>query len=465
MKRAVLALFLAVPLFAQPKPAPPRPVQWPPITEKKLDNGLTVVLVPLHNVPKVEADLTFLVGRGTASKEKPGVAPLAARVLSEGTAKRSSKQLKEELRAIGGEMSVTSDVDATTITSDALSDFTPRLFELLSDVAQHPAYPKDEVDLAKANFASEIEEERSQPFFLGQEQVAKALFGSTPYGFVVPDPGVLPKVTAESLREFAKAHYVPNGAVLVVVGDIEPEQTLAEVKKAFGSWARGESPAPLAATFPKRDKRTIYFVDRPGSVQSTIFFAAPAPARKSSDYIALRTADTILGGSFYSRLTRNIREAKGYTYSPGSSAYLRRYAGEFTASAAVRNEVTGPTMLEMLYELDRMRVEPVTAEELDSAKTYSNGTMALELESQAGFANRIRTIYVYDLPHDFLTTFSDKINKLTPADIQRAAAKYFDTYRGAFVVVGDYKQVGSQVTPFGDVVLVKSGGAVKSAAP
>jgi predicted Zn-dependent peptidase len=455
MKRALLALIVAVPVFAQPKPEPPRPVHWPAMTEKKLDNGLTVVLVPLHNVPKVEADLTFLVGRGTASKEKPGVAPLAARVLSEGTAKRSSKQLKEELRAIGGDLSVTTDVDATTISSSSLSDFTPRLLDLLGDVAQHPSYPKDEVELAKSNFANEIAEERSQPFFLAQEQVDKALFGSTAYGFVVPDPKVLPKVTPESLREFAKTHFVPNGAVLVVVGDIDPERTLGEVKKAFGSWARGPSTPPVAADFPKRQKRTIYFVDRPGSVQSTIVFSALAPARKSPDYIALRTADTIYGGSFYSRLTRNIREGKGYTYSPGSSAFLRRYAGEFTASAAVRNEVTGPTILEMLYELDRMRVEPVTQEELDAAKTYSNGTMALELESQAGFANRIRTIYTYDLPRDFLTTFSDKINKLTPADVQRAASKYFDTYRGAIVVVGDYKAVGAQVAPFGDVVLVK----------
>jgi zinc protease len=461
MKRAFLALVIAVPLFAQPKPEPPRPVQWPPITEKKLDNGLTVVLVPLHNVPKVEADLTFLVGRGTASKEKPGVAPLAARVLSEGTATRSSKQLKEELRAIGGDLSVTTDVDATTISSSSLSDFTPRLLDLLGDVAQHPSYPKGEVELAKSNFANEIEEERSQPSFLAQEQVAKALFGATAYGFVVPDPNVLPKVTADSLREFAKTHYVPNGAVLIVVGDIDPAQTLADVKKTFGSWARGPNTPPVAGDFPKRQKRTIYFVDRPGSVQSTIFFSALAPARKSPDYIALRTADTIYGGSFYSRLTRNIREGKGYTYSPGSSAYLQRYAGQFTANAAVRNEVTGPTILEMLYELDRMRVEPVTQEELDAAKTYSNGTMALEMESQAGFANRIRTIYTYDLPRDFLTTFSERINKLTPADIQRAAAKYFDTYRGAIVIVGDYKAVASQVTPFGDVVLVKSGGPVK----
>ena len=459
MMRRILLLFLALPLFAQqttpPPPAPPRPVQWPAITEKKLDNGLTVVLVPLHNVPKVEADLTFLVGRGAAYKEKPGVAQLAARVLTEGTATRSSKQIKEEHRAIGGDLAVNSDVDATTIASSALSDFTPRLLDVLSDVAQHASYPKSEVELAKSNFASEIEEERSQPYFLAQEQLSKALFGSHPYGFTVPDPKALPKVMRDSLKEFAAANYVPNDAVLIVVGDIDAEAAFGEVKKAFGGWKRGPARPAVSTAFPKREKRVIYFVDRPGSVQSTIFVGALAPARKSPDYVALRTADTIYGGAFYSRLTRNIREAKGYTYSPNSIALLRRHAGEVTVSAAVRNEVTGPTILEILYELDRMRVEPVTPEELDSAKTYSNGTMALELESQAGFAGRIRSLYVYDLPRDFLKTFGEKINKLTVADIQQAAAKYFDTYRGAIVVVGDYKAVKTQVAPFGDVVVVK----------
>jgi predicted Zn-dependent peptidase len=455
MKRVILALFLATPLLAQPAPAPPKPVQWPAITEKKLENGLTVVLVPLHNVPKVECDLTFLVGRGTAYKEKPGVAQLAARVLSEGTATRSSKQIKEELRAIGGDLNVNTDVDATTIASSALSDFTPKLFDIVSDVAQHAAYPKSEVDLAKANLANEIEEERSQPDFLAQEQLSKALFGAHPYGFTVPDTKALPKVTRESLKEFAAARYVPNDAVLIVVGDIDPEAAFAEAKKAFGGWKRGAAAPAVTAAFPKREKRTIYFVDRPGSVQSTILLGALAPPRKAEDYLALRTASTIFGGAFYSRLTRNIRESKGYTYSPGSSADLRRLAGSFYSAASVRNEVTGPTILEILYELDRMRVLPVTDEELASAKTYSVGTMELEIETQGGLAQRIATIYKYDLSRDFLQTFRDKIGKLTAADIQRAAAKYFDTYHGAIVIVGDYGQVKDQVAPFGDVTLVK----------
>lgn len=456
MRAAFVLAFVAAAALAQqqttpPPPAPSRPIAWPAISEKKLANGLTVVLAPLPNVPKITLDLSFLAGRGAG-----GVAQLAGRVMLEGTATRSSKELKEELRSIGGELGVDVDRDATSISASALSEFSPKLLELVSDVARNASYPKSEVDLAKSNFASEIEEQRSSPEFVAGEQLARAIFGAHPYGYTVPEPAAIGKITREQLKQYAATHYLPNNAFLIVVGDFESAAMTAAVEKAFGSWPRGTLPQVKIAEPAKRQKRQIVFVDRPGSVQSTIVVGALAPPRKAADYLALRTASIITGGAFYSRLTRNIRESKGYTYSPFSSADLRRLAGSFSAEASVRNEVTGPTILEILYELDRMRVAPVTDEELASAKTYSVGTMELELETQAGLAQRIATIYVYDLQRDFLQTFREKIEKLTAADIQRAAAKYYDTYRGAIVVVGDYAQVKDQVAPFGDVTLIKA---------
>jgi zinc protease len=458
IRRVILCTIVATRVFAQatpPPPAPPRPINWPAISESKLDNGLTVVLVPLHNVPKITANLSILAGRGTAYKTQPGVAQLAGRVANEGTATRTSLQIKQELRSIGGSLTVGVDNDATTLSASSLSEFAPKLLDIVSDVARHPAYPQSEVALAKTNFAQEIEEERSSPDFLASEQLDKALFGGHPYGFSVPDPAAIKNVTRDSLKTFAATYYVPNNAALVIVGDFDAATMRAEVAKAFGSWKRAPLPHAPKLVLPIRDKRQIYVIDRPGSVQSTILIGAPAPPRRSADYIPLRTTNMIYGGAFYSRLTRNIRESKGYTYSPFSSADLRRAAGAFTAGASVRNEVTGPTLLEMLYELDRMRVEPVTAEELQSAKTYSIGGMELELESQASLATRISTIYIDELSRDFLQTFRDKVSALTPADVQRAASKYFDTYRSAIVVVGDYKQIKDQIAPFGDVKLVK----------
>jgi zinc protease len=458
IRRIILCTLLATRVFAQatpPPPAPPRPINWPAISESKLENGLTVVLVPLHNVPKITAVLSLLAGRGTAYKTQPGVAQLAGRVANEGTATRTSLQIKQELRSIGGTLTVSVDNDATKLSASSLSDFAPKLLDIISDVARHPAYPQSEVTLAKTNFAQEIEEQRSSPDFLAQEELDKALFGAHPYGFSVPDPAAIKNVTRDSLKTFAARYYVPNNAALVIVGDFDVPTMHAEVANAFGSWKRVPLPPAPKLVLPVRDKRQIYVIDRPGSVQSTILIGAPAPPRRSVDYIPLRTTNMIYGGAFYSRLTRNIRESKGYTYSPFSFADLRRSAGAFTAGASVRNEVTGPTLLEMLYELDRMRVEPVTAEELQSAKTYSIGGMELELESQNSLATRISLIYIDDLSRDFLQTFRDKVSALTPADVQRAASKYFDTYRSAIVVVGDYKQIKDQIAPFGDVKLVK----------
>lgn len=453
----MLAALLLAAAVAPPPTTPAPPIQWPAMIERKLDNGFTIVLVPLHNVPKIDAELTFLAGRGADSARYPGVAQLAARVLSEGTPARSSKQIKEQLRSIGGAISVEIDNDATTINASALSEFAKPFFDILGDVAQHPAYPQSEVSLAKTNFANEIEEDRSTPEFLADEQLSKAIFGKDPYGFTVPAAAAIDKVSREQLKAFAAAHYLPNNAHLILVGDFDPQPVLAMLGNVFGGWKRAPLPGAETPAPPKRDKREIVFVDRPGSVQSDIIIGASAPPRNSADYLALRTANMIYGGAFYSRLTRNIREQKGYTYSPYSLADLHRRAGVFWASAEVRNEVTGPTVLEMLYELDRMRVLPVTAEELESAKTYATGNISLEIETQAGLASRIDTIYTYGLPRDFLETFQKKVNALTVEDIQRAAAKYFDTYRGAIVIVGDYAKVRDQVTPFGDVRLVKTG--------
>jgi predicted Zn-dependent peptidase len=461
----LLALFVAAPIVAQQKTPPPpgaaRPLNLPKITERKLSNGLTVILAPLPNVPKITAILTFRSATTATDRERhPGIAQIAAGVINEGTETRTSKQIKEELRSIGGSLGVGSDADSSSMSASALSEFSTRLFDLMSDVTQHPAFPENELKLAKDNTIQGIRAGRADPGFLVNERFQKAVFGNHPYGFVVPDEKSINALTREDLRQFVTSYYVPNTSHLIVVGDFDLEKTFVDIQKAFGGWKSGSVPAPDNPAPPSRDKRQIYFVNRPGSVQSAIYIGNVSIARKDKDYFALRTANIIYGGSFYSRLTRNIREAKGYTYSPFSSANTQAYSGSFVAGAFVRNEVTGPTLLEIFYELDRMRVLPVTDEELSAAKEYSTGNFSVELASQSGLAGRINTVYTYDLAKSFIDDFRPKIEALTPADIQRVAAKYFDTYRAAVVIVGDWDKVKDQVTPFGDVTMYDADGKV-----
>ncbi len=465
MKNLIAILLLSTVVVAQqktpPSPGAARPLNLPKITEKKLANGLTVVLAPLPNVPKISSILTFRAATTASDRvAHPGIAQIAATVANEGTDTRTSKQLKEELRSIGGTLSLGSDADSTTMSASSLSEFSAKLFELMSDVAQHPSFPESEVKLAQDNIIQQIRGARADPGFLVNERFQKAVFGDHPYGFVLPDEKSINALTPKVLREFVAKYYIPNASHLIVVGDIEVEKTFAEIEKAFGSWKSGTVPPDENPPVPKREKRQIHFVNRPGSIQSGIYIGNASIPRKDKDYFAIRTADTIYGGSFYSRLTRNIRESKGYTYSPFSFSNTRAKTGSFLAGAFVRNEVTGPTLLEIFYELDRMRVLPVTDEELSAAKEYSNGNFSVELASQFGLAGRINSVYTYDLDKNFINDFRPKIEALTPADIQRAAARYFDTYRAAIVIVGDWEKVKDQVTPFGEVTMYDAEGKV-----
>jgi zinc protease len=465
MKTLLALLLLATTAFAQqttpPAPGPARPLNLPKITEKKLANGLTVVLAPLPNVPKVSAILTFRSATTASDRDAhPGIAQIAASVANEGTDTRTSKQIKEELRSIGGTLGLGSDADSTTMSASSLSEFSPRLFELMSDVAQHPSYPETEVKLAQENTIQQIRAGRADAGFLVNERFQKAVFGNHPYGFVVPDEKSISALTRNDLRAFVTKYYIPNAAHLIVVGDIDVDKTFAEIDKAFSGWKSGTVPPEENPAVPAREKRQIYFVNRPGSIQSAIYIGNVSISRKDKDYFAIRTANTIYGGSFYSRLTKNIRESKGYTYSPFSSSNTLAKSGSFVAGAFVRNEVTGPTLLEIFYELDRMRVLPVSDEELNAAKEFSTGNFSVELASQFGLAGRINTIYTYDLDKNFINDFRPKIEGLTTADIQRVAAKYFDTYRAAIVIVGDWDKVKDQVIPFGDVTMYDAEGNV-----
>jgi zinc protease len=252
-----------------PPPGAPRPLNLPKITERKLSNGLTVVMAPLHNVPKITAILTFRAAGTAADREQhPGIAQISAAVANEGTDTRTSKQIKEELRSIGGSLGLGSDADSTSISASALSEFSSRMFALVSDIAQHPSFPENELKLAKENTIQRIQAGRADPNFLVSERFQKAVFGNHPYAFVVPDEKSINALSRADLKAFVATYYVPNIAHLIVVGDFDPDKTFAEVEKAFGSWKSGATPADDNPPVPTREKRQIYFIDRPGSIQS-----------------------------------------------------------------------------------------------------------------------------------------------------------------------------------------------------
>src|ERR1700752_1206590 len=270
---AVLLSVAAITTFSQQKTPPPpgavRPLNLPKITEKKLPNGLTVVLAPLPNVPKVSAILTFRSATNATDRiAHPGIAQIAAGVANEGTDSRTSIQIKQELRSIGGSLGLGSDADQTTMTATALSEFSSRMFDLMSDVAQHPSFPANELKLAQENTIQQIRAGRANPGFLVNERFQKAVFGNHPYGFVVPDENSISDLTSADLQAFVAQYYIPNAAHLIVVGDIDLDKTFSQILKALRGCGRGTIPPDENPPLQTRDKRQIYFVNRRCSIQS-----------------------------------------------------------------------------------------------------------------------------------------------------------------------------------------------------
>jgi zinc protease len=278
------------------------------------------------------------------------------------------------------------------------------------------------------------------------------LFGSHPYSVVSATPESIDAVTREKLQSFHRQMFIPNNAVLFIVGDVDRAATLKRVEELFGKWERGQ---PVAENFPApptRTERAIYLVDRPGSAQSTITIANLAINRSSPDYFPMLLLHTMLGGSFSPRLDQNLRENKGYTYGASSTFDTRRAGGTFRAGAEVRTPVTGASLKEFFYELDRIRTEPIPEQELKDNKAFLTGLLPIRIETQEGLTDQLVQIKMFELPDNYLQTYRDRVNAVTAADVQRVAQKYLTTDKDAIIIVGDAAVIMDQIKPYAEKI-------------
>ncbi len=454
---------LAAPLHAKelPLPAglppygPEKPLPVPKIEQQTLGNGLTVWLVPRPGFPKVTA---LLVVRGGTAADPPamgGMADVFAATLKEGTAKRSSRQIAVEAQAVGGSLEVGADDDAVTIAAHGLARGTRQLLDLVADVALHPTFPDGEVTLAKTNALQALMARESTPEFAVQKAFAAAVYGDHPYHIVAPTREILQKITPGLLRDEQRRRFRPDRALLLVVGDFDAKAVSKEVSALFGAWrAEGQPPAATPPS-PPADGRKILVADRPGSVQSEIRVGRPTLKATDPGYHALLVANTIFGGAFPSRLIENIREDKGYTYSPRSGISTRQEGGLLAVRAPVRTAVTAGALLEIFYELDRMAATDVTSEELERAQRYQTGLYLLRNQTQGALAATLAQYWVNGLPPAALGEFVDKVKAVTVADVRQVSKKFLTSDSQTVVIGGDAKQVESDVAVFGPVKSVQ----------
>jgi zinc protease len=437
-----------------PKDLPPygpeKPLNAPSVKAAKLENGLTVWLVSEPAFPQIALDLAVRGGFAADPADRPGISQLLAATVTQGTATRSAKQIAQEIQAAGGDLSAQPHADSLEVSTTVLSEKADLGMTVLADVVQHASFADSEVTLAKRNAADDLQQRESEPSFLARRAMARVLFGDHPYHVIAPTTESIDASTPADLRKAYAERFRPDQAVLVVVGDFQNDKMMDLIRAKFGVWKLpSEPPLPPVAAVPTEAKHSIFLVPRPGSVQTTLELAAFGPERNAPDYEAAQVVNAIYGGEFGSRLVLNIREDKGYTYSPYSYIQTRSAAGTIISHADVRNAVTGPSFNEITYELNRMATTSPTDEELTTARRYIVGGEAIQLQARSSVASELADNWIDGLPPEEIGIYGEKIDKTTIAEVDAAALKYFPAARTATVVVGEEQVIRKALSPFG----------------
>jgi len=333
------------------------------------------------------------------------------------------------------------------VTGSALSEFAPDLVNLVADLARNPSFPASALERLKADNLRRLSLARSNPQQMAAEKFREVIYGDHPYGRIFPTEAQMKGYTLAQAKDFYDAHWAASRARLYVAGRFDEAAAEAAIRKVFGDWKKGamSHPAP-----PKPvSERAVYIVDKPGAVQTTLIVGLPTIDASRSDAIPLSVTNRVLGGYFSSRMTANLRESKGYTYSPFSAVSNRYRDATWAQNADVTTAVTGASLKEIFYEIDRLQAEAPSASELDSAKNYMLGTFVLRNSDRFGIIAQLEFINFHGLPADYLNTYVGKVRAVTPAVVQEMTKKYIDDSKTVIVAVGDRKVIEDQVKGYG----------------
>ena len=453
MRRLGLALAIGVAcapaLFAQVDrskapalPAPPALRVATPQTAR-LPNGLELIVYEMHEVPVVDVQLLVRAGSVVDPRDMPGLATFTAGMLDEGAGNRAALDIAEEAAFLGASLGAGAGYESATISLHVPKRQLAPALDLMADVALRPTFADSEVARQRELRRTAILQLRDQPNAQSPLAFNAIVYGEDhPYAW--PTGGTEASTAAldrARVEQFYRTWYRPNNARMLVVGDITLAEARRLITERFGRWERAAVPALPAPPAPAGGSRTFYIVDKPGAAQTVIRIGHVGVPRSTPDYYALEVMNTILGGSFTSRLNQNLRENKGYTYGAGSGFAMRRLAGPFTATASVVTAKTDSSLIEFFRELRRIRDSIVPAEEVAKAKTYLALSLPENFETTRGAAGQFLDVITNDLPLNYWSTYIQRINAVTPADVQRVARQYIDPDRFAIVLVGDRARI------------------------
>ncbi|MGH9469415.1 MAG: M16 family metallopeptidase [Terriglobia bacterium] len=437
-----------------PKGLPPYgplvPFHPPKVVVSQLPNGLTLWLAPRPGFPKVSLAVAVRGGMAADPRSLPALSYLLLDTIDQGTATRSARQIADAFQAAGGDLYGNPLADSDLLTVSVLASKVRPALAVLADVLEHAAFPDSQVALAKRNEEDSLAAREAEPSFLASRAFAKAIFGDHPYSVISQTRQSISEATPADLRQQYAAEFRPDATVLVAVGDFDPKTFSETVAETLGGWRNPPGPAAPAVRAPTpQSDHAIYLLPRPGSVQTVFLLGSLGPTERDADYEATEVASTIYGGMNGSLLFTEIREAKGYSYSPRSFLSLRREAGILETSMSVRNEVTGAALADTLRLLNRTAGTAPSPQQLFRAKRFLVGMQALRYQLQSAVAAKLASLWVNALPPSEIGAESEKLQQVTAEQVEGAGARYFAAHRQTIVAVGDEKVLRQQLAPLG----------------
>ena len=456
--RALIAAFVILFTaggFAQQRPdrskapalGPAPQITLPPIQKRTLSNGLNVWIVEAHKVPLVQVNLLVQAGSGDDPAGKFGLASLTAAMLDEGAATRTALQIADEVEFLGADLGTSSSFDASAVRLNVPAARLAAALPIMADVALRPTFPQAELDRLRQERLTALLQARDDGAQVAPMAFARVVFGGTHrYGTsAMGTTATLKAFTTSDLRSFHSSMYQPSATTLVVVGDVSVNSVLPLLEKYFGGWRAvgGAARSPVAQA-PQLAQGQVTIVDMPGAEQSQVRIGWVGVPRSTPDYFTLQVMNTILGGSFTSRLNQNLREKNQFTYGASSRFDMRLSAGPFFAGAGIQTDKTTDALREFFNELNAI-VKPVSAGELTKAKNYVALGFPSEFETIQDLASHIEEMIVYKLPDGYFAGYIANIQAVTADAVQKAAATYIQPGRFAVVIAGDRKVIEAGV--------------------
>ena len=448
---ALMLFVLAFSAVAQKETPPvggqPKAFVFPKQETYTLKNGMRVTLVPYGSIPKVAVQTVIRAGSLNEKAEQRWISETVAALLKEGTATRSAEQIARETAEMGGSIFSFAQSDKTVVGGEVLSEFDAAFINLLGDVILNPKFAAEDLETIRSNRLRDLTIQRAQPGTIAIEKFREVIYPNHPYGVINPTEDVVKAYTLEQVKAFYNDQYGAARAHIYVVGQFDSKKVKSAIEKSFGNFKKGSEAVRNVPTV--NAKRSLTVIDRPNAPQSTIILGMPAAVPNEADeFIKFQVLNNILGGSFGSRITANIRENKGYTYSPFSTVFNRFKTGYWYEQADVTTEHTGASIKEILYEIDRLRKEPVSDAELQGMKNYMTGIYVLQNSTRGGIIGLLEYKNYNELDQNYIDTYIQKINAVTAKDIQDAASKYLTEDKMTIVVVGDKSKIDEQLKPY-----------------